>query len=208
MSVVAERLFTPGQDMTPYQVPVASVSPVVKLTTKTHAGRVENGTGFFIGDPGFGYTIFTARHVVRPFGNNPQEILILTSGGDSFLARSVAWVHGSSDSTDFAVLMISNDNLRTNALLSGTPSHGSFSAVARGVRAASDVEQVPTALTVQRVAGLLDFTAGSIRPGVSGGPLVAGQRFVGSSIRTNRGLALFEAADLNACISAARTAAV
>lgn len=207
MSVLACKLFTPGQDMTAYQVPVARVSPVVKLIT-THAGGIEAGTGFFIGDPGFGFTIFTARHVARPYGNKPLAIEVRTSGGHTFKARSAACVAGMTDETDFAVVMLSNDNLTTGALLSGTPASAPFGAIARGVRAAFNTEQTPVAVTVQRHGALLDFTRGSLAAGVSGGPLVSAQRFIGCSIRSDRGLALFEATDLNACIRAAHHAAL
>lgn len=185
--------------MDDYAVPGSAIDWIVKL----EIDGIEAGTGFFIGEIGFRRTIFTARHVVCPNGASPNVILVRTAADETFRAVSVATPSTSTDANDFAVLQVLDDIRAPGALLFGAAPKNAFDAIVIGYPANQKKHKSLSVfgLTGAQVVTHNDY--GVSNRGVSGGPLVKDGRVVGSAVRTDRSLRLFEAPGLQACIDAA-----
>lgn len=186
MPVNAIALLEAGEDTTLYTSPSSSIDPVVKLIVTSAAGKT-HGTGFVLPGQLFDFVIITARHVLRPFGNTPSMVEIVTSTGETVLACAIGWQTGTSDSTDLGVALVLDPLNLASALTTGSASSGS--AVLEGYPANSTTKSVKALDTLKVFATTLKHTpvAPSLA-GTSGGPLFQDGSIVGMHIRADVGI--------------------
>lgn len=186
MPVDAIALLGAGEDTTPYTSPTSSIDPVVKLIVTSAAGRT-HGSGFVLPGQLFDFVIITARHVLRPFGNKPSMVEIVTSNGDTVLACAIGWQTGTSDSTDLGVALVLDPLNLASALATGSASNGP--AVLEGYPANSSTKLTKALPSLTVFPTTLGHTPVS-DSGTSGGPLSQNSDVVGLHIRANVGVPL------------------
>jgi hypothetical protein len=202
VNIESRALIGVNEDLGPYTSPTGFIDPVVKLIVTFGAGEQLEGTGFVLEGGTFDYVVITARHVLRPFGNQATQVEVVTTDGRC-LGAAIAYPKGSADGTDCGVVLLLDSLHLSKDWAVGGPSAG-VDTLLEGYAAGSNEKEVLELFGVKVHGATFKHVAiSSALDGTSGGPVIQSDAIVGTHIREDVGLTLSIETLVNPCADAA-----